>query len=73
MKANENLSIHMLPEKPETNLAGETPIYIRITIGGQRKELSLGARIKPSQWDYANERMLGTTMYPAGKVPIVKL
>ena len=59
MKVNDNLSILILPEKPEMNTNGEAPIYIRITVCGQRKELTLGARIKPEKWDYENEKPKG--------------
>jgi site-specific recombinase XerD len=43
---------------PKTGLA---PIYVRITLNGQRSELSLGMRIKPEAWNKEHGRVIGKT------------
>ena len=60
MKIAESLSIIFLPKKrkPSDELA---PIYVRITLRGQRSEFSLGTHIFPGQWDQVNYRVKGNS------------
>ncbi len=59
MKVSENLSITFLVEKPEMSKDGRVPIIVRVTLNGQRTEISLGARIFPEQWDKISSRVKG--------------
>lgn len=38
---------------------GEAPIYLRITINGERAEISTARRINPGLWDKVSEKALG--------------
>ena len=38
---------------------GEAPIYLRITVNGERAEISTNRRIKPDLWDKVSERVAG--------------
>lgn len=40
---------------------GRAPIYARITLNGQRKEISLGIKIFPEQWNHESGRVSGNT------------
>jgi hypothetical protein len=59
MKISENLSITFLVEKPEMSKDGRVPVIVRVTLNGQRTEISLGARIFPEQWDKISGRVKG--------------
>jgi integrase len=59
MRVSENLSIIFLVEKAEITKDGLAPIYARITLNGQRKEISLGIKIPPKAWDKTNGRVAG--------------
>jgi Arm DNA-binding domain/Phage integrase SAM-like domain len=59
MKISENLSITFLVEKPEMSKDGRVPVIVRVTLNGQRTEISLGARIFPEQWDLISGRVKG--------------
>jgi hypothetical protein len=61
MRVSENLSILFLLEKSEMSKDGRAPIYARITLNGQRKEISLGIKIFPEQWDQESSRVSGNT------------
>jgi Arm DNA-binding domain/Phage integrase SAM-like domain len=61
MKVSENLSITFLVEKPEMSKDGRVPIIVRVTLNGQRTEISLGARIFPEQWDKISSRVKGNS------------
>lgn len=41
------------------NKKGLCPIYIRITIGGERTDISTGIMVKPEDWDGVNKRVIG--------------
>lgn len=51
MKVSEQLSILFVLEKSEMTKDGKAPIYARITANGTRKEISLGVKVFPGQWD----------------------
>jgi integrase len=59
MKVAENLAILFFLETKEASQDGLTPIYIRITVSGQRKEFSTGIKIDPANWDHATNRVIG--------------
>jgi len=40
---------------------GEAPIYLRITINGERAEISTNSKINPELWDKASQRVAGKT------------
>lgn len=46
-------------KKTKINGAGEAPIYLRITLNGQRSEWSISRKIDPKNWDSNNQRMKG--------------
>jgi site-specific recombinase XerD len=51
MRVSENLSILFLLEMGEMSKDGRAPIYARITVNSTRREMSLGIKIFPEQWD----------------------
>lgn len=56
----ENVSILMyLKSRKIAN--GESPIYLRVTVDGKRKELSLNKSIDPSRWDQKRQRGKGNS------------
>jgi Arm DNA-binding domain len=59
MKVSENLSILFFLETNEASQNGQTPIYIRITVNGQRKEFSTDNKIDPALWDHCASRVNG--------------
>ena len=62
MRVSENLSILFLTEKTALSRKdGRAPIYARITLNGQRSEISLGMRINPEVWDQENGRIKGVS------------
>ncbi len=61
MKVSENLSILFFLETKEASQNGKTPIYIRITVNGQRKEFSTGIKIDLALWDHSASRVIGKT------------
>jgi integrase len=54
----ENVSILMYLKR-RTNAKGECPIYLRVTVDGKRRELSLSRTIEPSRWDQKKQRGKG--------------
>lgn len=50
---------HFYVKESKKDNNGETPIYLRITINGERAEISANRRIKPDLWDKASERVTG--------------
>jgi hypothetical protein len=51
MRVSENLSILFLVEKSEMDKERRAPIYVRLTGNGPRREMSLGIKIFPDQWN----------------------
>jgi len=50
---------HFYLKEAKKNTSGEVPIYLRITINGERAELSTNKRISPRQWDKTAESVIG--------------
>ena len=49
------------PKKPKAYENGEIPIYLRITVDGQRAEISTGRFAHPDHWNSAAGRLKGKT------------
>jgi hypothetical protein len=50
---------HFYVKETKKDKKGESPIYLRITINGERAEISTNRRIVPGNWDKAAERAAG--------------
>ncbi|MFA6245309.1 MAG: site-specific integrase [Mucilaginibacter sp.] len=46
--------------KPKNYKVGEMPIYLRITVDGQRSELAVSRKCDPARWDAASGRATGS-------------
>jgi hypothetical protein len=55
------LSTHFYIKESKENSKGEAPIYLRITVNGERSEVSANRRINPSNWDNKADRVAGRT------------
>ncbi len=49
----------LLCERRKERNNGEAPIYLRITINGERAEISTNRRVDPDLWDKASEKVTG--------------
>jgi len=54
-----NLNVLFYLKKTKTNKVGEAPIYLRITINGQRTEMSIKRVVYPNIWDTKSQRVKG--------------
>ena len=54
-----DLNVLFYVKKTKKNRAGEVPIYLRITVNGQRAEMSTRKSIKPNLWDSKGQRIKG--------------
>ncbi|UEG53371.1 site-specific integrase [Mucilaginibacter daejeonensis] len=54
------LSLLFSLRKPKNYSGGGKPIYLRITVDGQRTELTTGRKCEPLKWDGATGRAIGT-------------
>ncbi len=54
-----DLNILFYVKKTKKNRAGEAPIYLRITVNGQRAEMSVGRSVGPNEWDNRTHRVKG--------------
>jgi hypothetical protein len=50
---------HFYVKEAKKDRNGEAPIYLRITVNGERAEISTDRRINPELWDKASERVAG--------------
>ncbi len=48
-------------KKAKTDNTGKAPIYCRITVDGQRSELSIKRNVEPSRWNTEKGYVRGTT------------
>jgi site-specific recombinase XerD len=55
------ITTHIYVKEARKDKKGEAPIYLRITINGERAEISLGKFVNPALWDKAAERVAGRT------------
>ncbi|MBC6111846.1 site-specific integrase [Pedobacter fastidiosus] len=60
---NQNFNLLFYPKKQKKhNEDGLSPIYLRISVGGKRSEISIGREIHPDQWDNRRNKVIGTRM-----------
>jgi hypothetical protein len=66
MKVNEDLSILFWLKREKKTKGGLVPIYVRITINGDRDNFSSGKKIHPDNWD--KQTATATSGCPDGKL-----
>ena len=54
------LSLLFFLRKPKNYQSGDMPIYLRITVDGQRTELAVSRKFDPDRWGAGNGRAIGT-------------
>jgi site-specific recombinase XerD len=54
------LSLLFFLRKPKNYQSGDMPIYLRITVDGQRTELAVSRKFDPDRWDAGTGRATGT-------------
>jgi len=54
-----NLTSHFYLKKDKINAKGESPVYLRITLNGQRTEISTHRSILEENWNKDVERAKG--------------
>jgi hypothetical protein len=52
---------HFYVKEARIDRKGEAPIFLRITVNGERAEISTDRRVNPNSWDKAAERVAGGT------------
>lgn len=57
MKNYQKLTILYYLNRKKASPDGKAPIYVRITIDGQKKEFSLGFKTHPDQWDTKTKKV----------------
>ena len=50
---------HFYVRETKKDRKGEAPIYLRITVNGERAEISTNRKVNPDLWDRAAERVVG--------------
>lgn len=65
MKIKQNMELLLWLWRSKSNADGRAPIYVRITIDGKLKEISIGEKVFPSHWD--NDRKRVTNEEPRHK------
>ena len=50
---------HLYIKEAKADKKGRTPIYLRITVNGERAELSTNRKVIPELWDKISERVVG--------------
>jgi site-specific recombinase XerD len=50
---------HFYVKEAKKDKKGEAPVYLRITLNGERAEISTDRRVNPDLWDKASERVTG--------------
>jgi site-specific recombinase XerD len=51
--------IHFYVKETRRDRNGEAPIYLRITVNGERAEITTNRRVNPEIWDKASEKVAG--------------
>ena len=54
-----DLSILFFIKKGKIGKDGKAPLYCRITVNGERAELSINEKVEPDKWDRASQRVKG--------------
>jgi site-specific recombinase XerD len=55
-----NFNLHFYLKKPKNYLSGVQPIYIRITVDGEVRELCSSHKIEPFKWNKEAQRAIGS-------------
>jgi len=58
-----NFSLLFYLKKPKNYLRGDMPVYMRITVNGQVKELTTSRKCDPGIWDQKSEKAYGKGEY----------
>jgi site-specific recombinase XerD len=58
-----NFSLLFFLKKPKKYSAGNVPIYIRITVEGNSREMTTSRKCDPNFWDQKAEKAIGKTEY----------
>lgn len=58
-----NFSLLFFLRKPKNYVAGNMPIYIRITVEGNSKEMTTSRKCDPKSWDQKAEKAIGKGEY----------
>lgn len=58
MKTNFSMLFYM--KKQKNYSCGDSPIYLRITVKGNRVEITTGQECKPERWNPKTGRLTGT-------------
>lgn len=61
MSKNQTLGILFMLRTSRMNKKGEAPIYVRITVDGERSEIALNRFIEPTKWNAEAGHAKGTT------------
>ena len=56
---NNKIVTHFYVKEVKKDRTGEAPIYLRITVNGERAEISTNRRVNPGFWDKSSERVAG--------------
>src|SRR5690554_8035225 len=54
-----DLNVLFYLKKSKKNKAGEAPVYLRITLKGQRAEIAVRKSVKPELWNTKLQRVKG--------------
>lgn len=57
---NKSFSLLFYVKRSKINADGSAPIYLRITIDGQRFEISSKRQVNPAKWNTAAQKVSGT-------------
>lgn len=56
-----NFSLLFFLKKPKNHVSGDMPIYMRITVDGQAKEMTTSRQCDPQSWNQKAEKAFGKT------------
>src|SRR5690606_17170235 len=57
MKIKQNMELLFWLNRSKVKSGQKAPIYIRVTIGGCHREISLGEKVAPAHWDGKSKRV----------------
>ena len=56
-----NFCVLFFLKKPQNYVSGEMPVYMRITVDGQQKEMTTSHHCDPQSWNQKAEKAFGKT------------
>ena len=56
---NKGFKIRFYLKKPKNYSGGNMPIYMRLTVGGERAEIATQRECDPAKWNKQSERAIG--------------